>query len=88
MARAKPKVSRTPKAALADLQLGGDRLLGTASAAVRLGVSQKTLRQWRCEKRGPPGLKIGGSKQSRVAYRLSALESWIAKNATECGGAA
>jgi len=55
---------------------------------MRIGVSQKTLRQWRCERRGPAGLKLGGSKQARVAYKLSSLEAWISKNAIEVGGAA
>jgi hypothetical protein len=81
----KPK--RTPAAALADISLRDDCLLGTAAAARLLGLSQKTLRALRCDRSGPACLKMGTAAQARVLYRRSALETWIQRNATPMGGA-
>lgn len=75
-----------PSAALADLSLKDDSLLSTTQAARLVGLSAKTLRCLRCERAGPPCLKLGGSKQSRVVYRRSALERWVRENATPMGG--
>jgi hypothetical protein len=81
----KPK--RSPSAALADISLKDDCLLSTAQASKLVGLSQKTLRALRCERAGPPCLKMGGTAQSRVLYRRSALEQWVQRNATPMGGA-
>jgi len=81
----KPK--RTPAAALADISLKDDCLLSTAQAARLVGLSQKTLRALRCDRAGPPCLKMGTAAQARVLYRRSALEQWIRRNATPMGGA-
>jgi hypothetical protein len=64
-----PKPS--PSEALADLSLADDRLLKTADAAALLGLSQKTLRQLRCDRAGP----------------RSDLERWVREHAHAVGGA-
>ena len=81
----KPK--RSPAAALADISLKDDCLLSTAQAARLVGLSAKTLRQLRCDRTGPPCLKMGTAAQARVLSRRSALEQWIQRNATPMGGA-
>jgi predicted DNA-binding transcriptional regulator AlpA len=80
------KAKRSPAAALADISLKDDCLLSTAQAARALGMSAKTLRQLRCDRQGPPCLKMGTVAQSRVVYRRTDLERWIAQNATPVGG--
>jgi predicted DNA-binding transcriptional regulator AlpA len=77
---------RTPAAALANISLKDDCLLSTAQAARALGMSPKTLRQLRCDRAGPPCLKMGTAAQSRVVYRRSVLEAWVQRNATPVGG--
>lgn len=67
------------------LTLENDRLLGTTAAASILGISNKTLRQLRCDREGPRCLKFGTSKQSRVYYRRSDLEAWAASRAHAVG---
>lgn len=81
----KPKLSASE--ALADLSLADDPLLKTADAAALLGLSQKTLRQLRCDRAGPRCFKLGTSQQARTVYRLSDLERWIRENAHVVGGA-
>lgn len=80
------KAVKTPAAALADISLRDDVLCSTAEAARLLGVSQKTLRTWRCERAGPRCLKLGTLKQSRTVYRRSDLEAWVSRNVAEVRG--
>ena len=61
------------------VDLSTDRLLSTAEAARVVGMTQKTLRELRCQRRGPRCLKAGDSKQSRVRYPLSGLQQWVAQ---------
>lgn len=56
-------------------------VLSPAQAANYLGISLKTLANWRCVGQGPPFAKVGG----RVAYRLAGLISWVEQR--EIGGA-
>lgn len=49
-------------------------LLTTAEVAVRLGLSVKTLQNWRCGGCGPRYLKIGGGA---VRYPLVEVNAWI-----------
>lgn len=79
--RSKTK-SRTPAEAVADLSLKDDRLVPTAEAARLVGVTGKTLREWRCAKTGPAWLKLGSGRQGRVFYRLTALEAWVRASVT------
>jgi predicted DNA-binding transcriptional regulator AlpA len=73
--------------ALADLSLADDPLLGTAEAAAMLGLSQKTLREYRRDGRGPRCFKLGTNKQARTVYRRSDVERWFCQNAHAVGGA-
>lgn len=81
----KPKPS--PSARLADISLKDDCLLSTAQAARLVGLSAKTLRGLRCDRSGPPCLKMGTAAQARVLYRRSDLERWVVRNAVPMGGA-
>jgi len=67
----------TPAVAIADISLANDCLLGTAAAGALVGLTQKTMRQLRCDKAGPRCFKLGTGKQSRVVYRRSDLEAWV-----------
>jgi predicted DNA-binding transcriptional regulator AlpA len=75
-----------PTAALADISLKDDVVVGTPEASRLTGLSQKTLRQMRCERTGPRWLKLGDKKQSRAAYRRSDLERWIESRVVSVGG--
>ena len=46
--------------------------LTEGQAATRLGLSSKTLRNWRALITGPPYLKLGASVRSHI----SSLDSW------------
>lgn len=56
--------------------------LSTAEAAASIGVSAKTLRNWRSAGRGPVYVKLG----NRVSYRTTDLDAWLADQVV--GGAA
>ena len=84
-AKKTPKPS--PSEALADLSLANDPLLKTADAAALLGLSQKTLRQLRCDRAGPRCFKLGTTQQARTVYRRSDLERWVRERARVVGGA-
>jgi excisionase family DNA binding protein len=61
-----------------------DPLYSEAEAGKYLEVSPKTLSVWRCTKRYPlPFVKIG----SRVRYRRSDLDAFIASRTQSGGGA-
>jgi excisionase family DNA binding protein len=49
------------------------KLLNIKQAAEVLGCSVSTLYDWRTDRKGPKGARIGG----RVMYRESDLEAWI-----------
>ena len=50
-----------------------DGRLKADEAAKFVGVSPKTLAQWRYQKKGPRSLKRAG----RVFYRLADLQQWL-----------
>ena len=52
------------------------RHLNPFQLARRWGVTSKTLQNWRCKRRGPPFLKIGG----HVLYRQDDIEQFESKN--------
>ena len=79
------KRCRVPRPAVG-VDLSADRLLTTAEAARAVGLTQKTLRELRCQRRGPRCLKAGDSKQSRVRYPLSGLQEWVAQMRVRGGG--
>jgi predicted site-specific integrase-resolvase len=51
-----------------------DGRMRAEEAAKYVGLSSKTLAQWRCQGKGPRSVKRGG----RVFYRLDDLKQWIA----------
>ncbi len=78
----KAKPTTTP----ADISLKDDVVMGTPEASRVTGLSQKTLRQLRCEKTGPRWFKLGDKKQSRALYRRSDLERWLVSRVVTVGG--
>ena len=50
------------------------RYLRTPDAALRLGLSPRTLEKHRCYGTGPAFHKLGG----RVVYSTEALDAWVA----------
>lgn len=81
------RAGTTPAALLADISLKDDCLLGTAQAAALVGLSPKSLRQFRCDKIGPRCLKMGVGQQARVVYRRSDLEKWVCSRVSAVRGA-
>lgn len=77
--RAAVSSGRSKRQAAVSVDLSADRLLSTAEAARVVGLTQKTLRELRCQRRGPRCLKAGDSKQSRVCYPLSGLQEWVSQ---------
>lgn len=52
------------------------------AARYRGAISRGTLRNWRCQAKGPPFLKVGRG----VVYPLEALKAWEARNTTLVAG--
>lgn len=52
------------------------RLLTEIQAADFLRLSSRTLQAWRCQRVGPPFVRVGRA----VRYQRSALVSWTAEN--------
>jgi hypothetical protein len=53
-----------------------DNRVGEIDAAAVLGWSVDSLRNARCEGRGPPSYSIGGARHRRT-YRLRDIAEWI-----------
>lgn len=49
----------------------------TADAAKLLGVSAKTLANWRCLGKGPTYIRLGNSPRAQVLYRYEDLDAWL-----------
>ncbi len=81
-----PRKPLASDAVCEQFSLQDDRLLSTNQAAALIGLSAKTLRQLRCDRRGRRCFKLGSAAQSRVLYRQSDLESWLNANVTAIGG--
>lgn len=60
-------------------QAGAARHLSERDLARRWGLSIRTLQRWRKAKTGPAFLRLG----SRIAYRLSDVESFEASHVNE-----
>jgi len=58
-------------------------LLTSPETARYLGIKPQTLRKWRLTGHGPPYVRLGDSPRSRVAYKLSDLEAWVAARTFE-----
>jgi len=54
-------------------------MVGTKDASEAIGVSQGTLRKWRCRGKGPRWFRIGNTRYSRIAYRVNELRLWLAQ---------
>lgn len=52
------------------------QLISEREAAEQLGVSVRTLQNWRQRGKGPRYRKLGASKHARVRYEPSALETF------------
>lgn len=56
-------------------------VVSSPDAALYLGVTNQTLRNWRRRGMGPDYVKLeAGNPASRVYYRISDLDSWLADN--------
>jgi predicted DNA-binding transcriptional regulator AlpA len=53
-------------------------LFDTSALASYLGVSEQTLRQWRCAGTGPDYVKLGDSPKADVRYTRKDVEQYIA----------
>lgn len=51
-------------------------VVGSAEAARMLGISPRTLANWRAQGRGPAYVRLGKSR-SPVLYRVGDIESWL-----------
>lgn len=58
---------------MADWRAPDNLCLSNAQAAAVLGISPKTLPNWRLEGRSPPFVRVG----RRVVYRRADLEQWL-----------
>lgn len=53
----------------------GDRLIDTAQAAEKLGVSVSLMKEWRATGEGPAFCKLHGRL---IRYKTTTLDAWIA----------
>jgi len=58
--------------------------LTTADLAERLGVSPRTVDDWRVDKKGPAYIRIGRGDDT-VRYRLADVEAWEAERLVTLG---
>ena len=54
-------------------------LIDSQETAFMLGISSRTLANWRCKGRGPAYIRLG-KKRSPVMYRLSDVQDWIVEH--------
>lgn len=54
-------------------------------AAFVLGISSRTLANWRCKGRGPAYIRLG-KKRSPVMYRPSDVQDWIVEHQVKASG--
>ena len=55
------------------------KVLTHKEAAALIGVTEATLRFWRCKGRGPQFTKLSDAKQAGVRYDLADIEAWKAE---------
>lgn len=55
-------------------------LLTTAELASRWGMAVGSVENWRQQKKGPPYIKLGGSRNSDVRYPLKEVEKYEKAN--------
>lgn len=63
----------------------GCQLLNPTQAAVRLGLSPKTLANWRCLGDGPRFVKIrcGNGRGGVIRYDIREIERWVEEHTQE-----
>ena len=49
-----------------------------SEAAAILGLTPAGLKGLRMQGRGPTPIKLGGTKQARVIYKLADIDAWLA----------
>ena len=81
-----PQRKVIPSEAAAGISLSDGPLLKTAEAAALLGLSVKTMRQYRYEGVGPRCFKMGSNMQARARYLRSDLEQWVRDQSRTAGG--
>lgn len=54
----------------------GCAVVSAAEAARMLGISPRTLANWRVQGRGPAYVRLGKNR-SPILYRVSDIESWL-----------
>lgn len=54
------------------------KVLTHKEAASLIGVTEATLRFWRCKGKGPRFTKLSDAKQAGVRYDLADIEAWKA----------
>ncbi|MDD9376537.1 helix-turn-helix domain-containing protein [Streptomyces sp. ZAF1911] len=59
-----------------------DALLTSAEVADRLGVSEKTLGNWRTRRYGPPFIRLSGAF-GPVRYRPADVDAWEERRLTD-----
>jgi predicted DNA-binding transcriptional regulator AlpA len=65
----------------------GPLFLRARAVAKMLDVSLATLADWRQAGRGPRYVRLSGDKRTKVRYRVSDLERWIARRSIESSDA-
>lgn len=53
-----------------------DDFLTPDQLAKRWRLHKKSLARWRAEKKGPPYMKLGGSKNAAIYYRMQDIMKW------------
>ncbi|MFI0533553.1 helix-turn-helix transcriptional regulator [Streptomyces scabiei] len=62
--------------------------LTPAELATELGVSTKTLMNWRWQGVGPRYVKLTPGRSGRIRYRRRDVNAWLAASETGAGAAA
>lgn len=57
--------------------------LSERQTAEFLGVSARTLQDWRARRCGPAYSKLGNARQARIVYDLSDIETFLADSRVE-----
>lgn len=60
-------------------------VLSTIDAATYLGLSPKTLENWRTLHYGPRYARLGGDGRPRIVYRISDLDRWLEDQTVDPG---
>lgn len=74
--RSKALTSRAKQVSCRSTMQDFPELMDTEQAAAYLGLSPRTLRQWRYEGRGPAYIKGAGGTNTSVRYLKADLDQW------------